>query len=194
MQVMWGSTGAALKAVLVMISTLGCLNGLILGGARLMFAMAHDRIFFRIASRLNDASVPGCVLAIQALWGSVLVLSGNFSDLLNYIGGAGSLFAVLGIAAVFVMRARHPRALRPYRAWGYPWVPAVHLLGSLAIFIDLLVVKTRYRLFGLLIVACAIPVYLWRKRRNAKLEAGGDRVSAIGLQPLFVTSTESETV
>jgi APA family basic amino acid/polyamine antiporter len=194
MQVMWGSTGAALTAVLVMISTLGCLNGLILGGARLMFAMAHDRMFFRIASRLNDASVPGYALVIQAFWGSILVLSGNFSDLLNYIGGAGSLFAVLGIAAVFVMRIRHPQALRPYRAWGYPWIPAVHLLGSLAIFVDLLIVKTRYSLFGLVIVACAIPVYLWRKKKNAKLEAGGGLEPAIGLQPLLVTSTESETV
>jgi len=121
-------------------------------------------------------------------------LSGNFSDLLSYIGGAGSLFAVLGIAAVFVMRARHPHALRPYRAWGYPWVPAMHLLGSLAIFIDLLVVKTRYSVFGLLIVGCAIPVYLWRKRKNAKLVAGGDYEPAIGPQPLFATSTECETV
>jgi basic amino acid/polyamine antiporter, APA family len=75
MQVMWGPTGAALTAILVMISTLGCLNGFILGGGRLMFAMAHDRVFFRIASRLNNASVPGYALMIQALWAAVLVLS-----------------------------------------------------------------------------------------------------------------------
>jgi hypothetical protein len=98
-----------------------------------------------------------CTLAIQALWGSVLVLSGDFSDLLNYMGGAGSLFGELGIAAVFVMRFRHPQALRPYRVWGYPWIPTAHLLGSLAIFVDLPMVKTRYSVFGLVIVSCAIP-------------------------------------
>lgn len=192
MQVMWGSTGAALTAILVMISTLGCLNGLILGGARLMFAMAHDRVFFRIAARLNKASVPGFALAIQALWGTVLVLSGDFSDLLNYMGGAGSLFAVLGIAAVFVMRIKHPQALRPYRVWGYPWVPVLHLLGSLAIFIDLLMVKTRYSVFGLLIVSGAIPVYFWRKRRNANVE-GGAPESPISLRPVFAAG-RSDTV
>jgi basic amino acid/polyamine antiporter, APA family len=193
MQVMWGSTGAALTAVLVMVSTLGCLNGLILGGARLMFAMAHDRVFFRIATRLNDASVPGYALAIQAFWGSVLVLSGDFSDLLNYMGGAGSLFGVLGIAAVFVMRFKHPHALRPYRVWGYPWIPAAHLLGSLAIFVDLLMVKTRYSVFGLVIVSCAIPVYFWRKRRNLKFE-DLELEPAIGLRAAFATTNQSETV
>jgi basic amino acid/polyamine antiporter, APA family len=165
MQVIWGPAGAALTAVLVMISTLGCLNGFILGGGRLMFAMAHDRVFFRIASRLNNASVPGYALAIQAVWSSVLVVSGDFSDLLNYMAGAGSLFAVLGIAAVFVMRIRHPHALRPYRVWGYPWIPLAHLLGSLAIFVDLLMVKTKYSVLGLFVATCAIPVYLWWKRR-----------------------------
>lgn len=192
MQVMWGSTGAGLTAILVMISTLGCLNGLILGGARLMFAMAHDRVFFKLASRLNDASVPGYALAIQAFWGSILVLSGDFGDLLNYMGGAGSLFGVLGIAAVFVMRFKHPQALRPYRVWGYPWVPAVHLLGSLAIFIDLLIVKTRYSVFGLVIVSAAIPVYFWRMRRTAKFEAP-DLQPVIGLQPAFAATNQSET-
>jgi len=193
MQVMWGSTGAALTAVLAIISTLGCLNGLILGGARLMFAMAHDRVFFRIAARLNAASVPGYALALQAFWGALLVLSGDFSDLLNYMGGAGSLFSVLGIAAVFVMRFKHPQAPRPYRAWGYPWVPTLHLLGSLAIFIDLLLVKTRYSVFGLVTVSCAIPVYFWRRRRNLKFE-NRDLETAAGLAPAFARTNRAETV
>jgi basic amino acid/polyamine antiporter, APA family len=187
MQVMLGSKGAWLTALLVMISTLGCLNGLILGGGRLMYAMAHDRAFFRIAAQLNVASVPGYALAIQAGWGAVLVLSGDFSDLLNYMGGAGSLFGVLGIAAVFVMRVKHPQVLRPYRVWGYPWVPALHLLGSLAIVIDLLMVKTRYSVFGLVIVSGAIPIYLWRRRKNAKMEvAEVDEIgSALALGQVF---------
>jgi basic amino acid/polyamine antiporter, APA family len=191
MQVMWGSVGAALTAVLVMISTLGCLNGFILGGGRLMFAMAHDRVFFRIASRLNGASVPGYALAIQAVWGSILVLSGDFSDLLNYMAGAGSLFAVLGIAAVFVMRLRHPHALRPYRVWGYPWIPLAHLCGSLAIFVDLLMVKTRYSVLGLFVAICAIPVYLWWNRR---ILASGELIPSIDLRPPSSNVEESTTI
>jgi APA family basic amino acid/polyamine antiporter len=81
--------------------------------------MAHDRMFPSIASRLNQASVPGFALAIQAIWCSVLVLSGDFSDLLNYMGAAGALFGILSVAAVFVMRIKHPKAFRPYRALGY---------------------------------------------------------------------------
>ena len=189
MQVLWGATGARLTSVLVMISVVGCLNGLILGGGRLMYAMAHDRAFFRIASRLNHASVPGFALAIQALWGSALVLSGDFSDLLNYMAGAGSLFGVLGIAAVFVMRVKDPQALRPYRAWGYPWIPALHLAGSLFIFIDLLVVKTRYSVMGLLVVSCGIPIYLWRQKRITKSETISD--SLVIAAPFSSASTES---
>jgi basic amino acid/polyamine antiporter, APA family len=191
MQVMWGPAGAALTAVLVMISTLGCLNGFILGGGRLMFAMAHDRVFFRIASRLNSASVPGYALAIQAVWSSVLVLSGDFSDLLNYMAGAGSLFAVLGIAAVFVMRFRHPDALRPYRVWGYPWIPLAHLLGSLAIFVDLLMVKTKYSVLGLFVATCAIPVYLWWKGRILE---SGELIPSIDFRPSISNAEESTTV
>jgi basic amino acid/polyamine antiporter, APA family len=191
MQVMWGPTGAALTAILVMISTLGCLNGFILGGGRLMFAMAHDRVFFRIASRLNNASVPGYALMIQALWAAVLVLSGDFGDLLNYMAGAGSLFAVLGIAAVFVLRFKRPQALRPYRVWGYPWIPIVHLIGSAAIFVDLLMVKTRYSVLGLLIASGAIPVYLWNKRRKSQ---AGDLEAAIVLPPVFPNTRKSETI
>jgi APA family basic amino acid/polyamine antiporter len=115
MQALWGKGGARLTALLLMVSTVGCLNGLILGGARLMYAMAHDRVFFRIAARLNDASVPGFALMIQALWASMLALSGDFGDLLDYLGAAGSLFGILTIAAVFVMRFKRPAARRPYR-------------------------------------------------------------------------------
>jgi basic amino acid/polyamine antiporter, APA family len=163
-QVMWGPIGAALTAALVMISTVGCLNGLVLGGGRLMYAMAHDRVFFGFASRLNDASVPGYALALQGIWSGVLIVSGNFGDLLNYMAGAGSLFAVLSIAAVFAMRLRHPETLRPYRAWGYPWVPIIHLAGSLGIFVDLLLVKTKFSVLGLLIATGGIPIYLTMKR------------------------------
>ena len=109
------------------------------------------------------------------------------------MGGAGSLFGELGIAAVFVMRFRHPQALRPFRVWGYPWIPTAHLLGSLAIFVDLLMVKTRYSVFGLVIVSCAITVYFWRRRTTAKF-AASDLETPIGLRPAFAATNQSETV
>ena len=182
MAMLWGSAGAALTAILVMISTFGCINGFILGGGRLIFAMAHDRMFFRIASRLNQASVPAFALAIQAIWCSVLVLSGDFADLLNYMGAAGALFGILSVAAVFAMRIKHPEASRPYRAWGYPYVPAFNLLGSLAILVDLIAVRPRYSLFGLLIVGAGVPIHLWQKRRIRGLGVES-RGLAIALEP-----------
>jgi hypothetical protein len=107
------------------------------------------------------------------------------------MGGAGSLFGVLGIAAVFVMRFKHPTALRPYRVWGYPWVPAAHLLGSLAIFVDLLIVKTSYSVFGLVIVSGAIPIYLWRKKRNANPQP--DAILAMNpLETVFSPTLDSK--
>jgi basic amino acid/polyamine antiporter, APA family len=177
MEMIWGRAGAALIALLVMVSTLGCLNGFILGGGRLVYAMAHDRVFFRIATRLNSASVPAIALVIQAVWGSILVLSGDFSDLLNYMGGAGSLFGILTATAIFVLRIKRPAAARPYRAWGYPFIPAISLAASTAILIDLVVVKPRYCLLGLLIVCSGTPLYLWRKRQIRNLEAGTRQVT-----------------
>jgi basic amino acid/polyamine antiporter, APA family len=182
MAMLWGSAGEVLTAILVMISTFGCINGFILGGGRLIFAMAYDRMFFPIASRLNQAAVPAFALAIQALWCSVLVLSGDFSDLLNYMGAAGALFGILSVAAVFAVRIKHPDASRPYRAWGYPYVPVFNLLGSLAILVDLVAVRPRYSLFGLLIVAAGLPVHLWLKRRIRGLAVESHGL-AIALEP-----------
>lgn len=171
MEVLWGTMGATLTAILVMISTVGCLNGLILGGARLMFAMAHDRFFFRAAAGLNRAAVPGFALGLQALWASVLALSGDFGDLLNYVGAAGSLFGILTIAAVFVLRVKSPELERPYRVWGYPYVPALHMLASFAILLDLILIKPKYTLFGLLIVLSGAPLYFWLNRGGRFKEA-----------------------
>ncbi|MBV8138009.1 MAG: amino acid permease [Deltaproteobacteria bacterium] len=183
MEVLWGSAGARLTSLLVMISTVGCLNGLILGGARLMFVMARDRVFFAAASRLNEASVPSVALTLQALWASTLALSGDFGDLLNYMGAAGALFGILTIAAVFLLRIRKPHARRPYRAWGYPYVPAAHILGSAAILIDLILVKPAYSLFGLLIVLSGVPLYLWIKRRERLAGSSAPEFLALGNEP-----------
>jgi basic amino acid/polyamine antiporter, APA family len=158
MRMIW-SGGGTLTAILVMISTFGCANGMILAGARVTYAMARDGLFFASAGRLNRALVPAAALLMQAGWAAVLALSGTYSELLDYVIFAQLLFYVLTVAAVFVLRRRLPDAPRPYHAWGYPWVPAAYICAAVALMGDLLVVKPRYTWPGLLIAVSAVPVY-----------------------------------
>lgn len=169
-EAMFGGWGAALMAVLIMISTFGCNNGLILAGARVYYAMARDGLFFRAVGRLNRYAVPGVALGLQAVWASLLCLSGRYSDLLDYIIFAVLLFYIATIAGIFVLRRKMPTAERPYRAPGYPLVPLLYIVVAAAIALDLLLVKPRYTGAGLILVASGIPVYFlwrwWQKRRE----------------------------
>src|SRR5208282_3305888 len=166
MQVVWGGAGASFTAILVMISAFGCANGLILTGARVIYAMAEDRVFFAAARRLNGASVPAFALIIQGTWAAVLAVSGTYSDLLDYVIFAQLLFYVLTVGAVFVLRQTRPAAPRPYRAWGYPIVPAAYMVAAAALMIDLLVMKPRFTWPGLLIVLTGVPIYFMTTRKR----------------------------
>jgi basic amino acid/polyamine antiporter, APA family len=166
MAMVWGKAGATITAILVMISTFGCANGLILTGARVTYAMAEDGVFFPAAAELNRARVPGAALRIQALWASLLAVSGTYSDLLDYVVFAQLLFYILTVGAVFVLRVKRAQAQRPYRAWGYPYVPAAYIAAAAALMADLLVVKPRYTWPGLLIVLSGVPIYAIIARRN----------------------------
>jgi len=166
MSAVWGNAGATLTALLVMVSTFGCANGLILTGARVIYAMAQDRLFFLAAGRLNTAAVPAVALLLQGGWASLLTVSGTYSELLDYVIFAQMLFYVLTVGAVFILRRRLPHAARPYRAWGYPLVPAAYILAAGALMIDLLLMRPRYTWPGLLIALSAIPVYAWTVRRR----------------------------
>ncbi|HTX98710.1 MAG TPA: amino acid permease [Bacteroidota bacterium] len=157
--VMLGPPAAILMAVLIMVSTFGCNNGLILAGARVQYAMANDGLFFRKCGTLNRHGVPGVALVIQAVWASLLCLSGSYSDLLDYVVFAVLIFYALTVAGIFVLRRRRPDAERPYRALGYPLIPAVYILAALAIAADLLVVKPDFTWPGMIIVLLGIPVY-----------------------------------
>ena len=150
MQMVWGGAGASITAILVMISGFGCANGLILTGARVIYAMAHDRVFFPAAGLLNTASVPAFALVIQGIWASVLTLSGTYSQLLDYVIFAQLLFYVVTVAAVFVLRRKRPDAPRPYRAFGYPWIPIAYILAAGAMMLDLLDRQAGIHLAGLL--------------------------------------------
>ncbi|MDD5656770.1 MAG: amino acid permease, partial [Elusimicrobia bacterium] len=161
---LFGAPGAAAMAALIMVSTFGCNNGLILSGARVYYAMAQDGLFFRRAASLNRDSVPGVALVVQAAWACGLCLTGAYGDLLDYVIFATLIFYCLTIAGVFVLRRRRPQAARPHRAWGYPVLPALYIAVSAAIGADLLVYKPAYTWPGLLIVLLGIPAYYLRRR------------------------------
>lgn len=163
----FGSISAALMAGLVMISTFGCVNGLILSGARVYYAMAQEGLFFKKAATLNTNGVPGYALVIQAIWASVLCLSGTYGDLLDYATFASLIFYIVTIAGVFRLRRTEPDTERPYRALGYPLVPALYILIATVICIILLITKPTNTWAGVLIVALGVPVYFWQKRKGA---------------------------
>jgi APA family basic amino acid/polyamine antiporter len=165
MELVWPRFGMQAMALAIMISTFGCTNGLILSGARLYYAMSRDGLFFRSVGRLNRHGVPAAGLIFQAVWASLLTFSGTYSQLLDYVIFAALLFYVLTVIGLFVLRVRRPDAERPYRAIGYPLVPALYVLLCAAIMLDLLVVKPVYTWPGLIIVLTGIPVFfLWRAR------------------------------
>jgi APA family basic amino acid/polyamine antiporter len=157
--------GLRLMAVAIMISTFGCVNGLILMGARLYWAMAQDRLFFHRVGALNARGVPAAGLVLQAAWSVVLLFTGTYTELLDYIVFATLLFYVLTVIGLFILRRTRPDAERPYRAFGYPLVPALYVLACAAIMLDLLIVRPVFTWPGLVLVLSGIPVYfLWRWR------------------------------
>ena len=166
MEVMFGASGATIMAVAILISTFGCNNGLILAGARVYYAMARDGLFFRRAGVLNANRVPAVALVLQSVWTALLCLSGTYGQLLNYVIFAALVFYVLTTIGLFILRAKMPNAERPYRALGYPVLPALYiaLAGGVMILILLSPTSRTEAVSGLLLVLIGIPVYyLWRK-------------------------------
>jgi|SRR5579871_918099 len=177
LQSIFPTAGAQIMAIVIMISGFGCINGMILSGARAYYAMALDGVFFRGAAHLNRAGVPGTALKMQAAWTVFLLLvrtydpaTGKFgnlySNLLDYIVSAALIFYILTIAGVFVLRKTRPDADRPYRAFGYPVVPVVYILGALVILGALFLYRTSTTIPGIVIVVIGVPVY-WMFRRNS---------------------------
>jgi APA family basic amino acid/polyamine antiporter len=162
----FGTPGVFLMAGLIMISTFGCNNGLILAGSRLFYAMSKDGLFFNKAGSLNKNSVPGVALWIQCIWSSILCLSGKYSDLLVYSTFASLLFYILTIGGLFILRKREPNADRPYKAFGYPFIPGLYILLALGICVDLLIYDSKNAGIGLLIVLMGVPVYFFTKRKT----------------------------
>ncbi|HTX17304.1 MAG TPA: amino acid permease [Bacteroidota bacterium] len=169
-QAIFGQGGALIMAAFIMISTFGCNNGLILAGARVYYAMAKDRVFFKRTGRLNARGVPSNALLTQGVWASLLCLSGTYSDLLDYVVFAVLIFYVLTILGIFILRVKRPDAERPYKAFGYPGVPALYIILASLICIDLLFVRPNFTWPGLIIVVLGLPVYYLWKSNQSKTE------------------------
>jgi APA family basic amino acid/polyamine antiporter len=182
LQVLLGRAGAAIMAATILISTFGCNNGLILAGARVYYAMAKDGLFFKSVGRLHPKyKTPVVSLGVQAVWTCLLCLSGTYGQLLDYIIFAVLVFYIMTIVGLFVLRRKRPEAPRPYRAFGYPVLPALYV--AMAVFIDavLLRYKPQYTWPGLLIVVLGVPVFfVWhgRKARRAQGECGSSEANA----------------
>jgi APA family basic amino acid/polyamine antiporter len=177
--VIFPGLGATIMAVFIMVSTFGCNNGLILAGARAYWAMARDGLFFKSSGRLNQKHVPAWGLVIQGIWAAMLVLPRTvkvdkvtgaesfgslYNDLLTYVISAALVFYILTIAGIFRLRMTRPDVERPYRAFGYPIVPALYIIGAAVILAVLLIYQTATTWPGFIIIATGIPVYfIWRK-------------------------------
>lgn len=177
LDVVFPGAGATIMAVGIMISTFGCDNGLLLAGARAYYAMARDGLFFKGAGTLNSAKVPAGGLLLQGIWSAFLVLPrtynpatqsyGNlYSNLLDYVVSAALIFYILTIAGVFRLRSTRPDVERPYKAFGYPVIPALYIVGASVILVSLFVYRTSTTWPGLVIVLLGVPVYFYWRRQN----------------------------
>ncbi len=166
--VIFGDVGEWMMAALIVISTFGCNNGLILAGSRLLFAMANDGLFFQKAKHLNKYNVPGVAIWIQCVWASTLCLSGKYGDLLVYATFSSLLFYILTIGGIFILRKKEPETERPYKALGYPIIPIVYCIITFAICIDLLIYDSKNAGLGLFIVLIGVPIYFVFKKYERK--------------------------
>jgi APA family basic amino acid/polyamine antiporter len=166
---MFGPVAVQLMAAAIMISTFGCANGLILSGARVYFAMAKDKLFFKRAAEVHPTThAPIFALIVQSVWAVLLTLSGSYNDLLDYVIFAVMLFYILTIIGLFVLRRTQPNLDRPYKALGYPVLPAIYIVAAGLIEVLLLLYKPNYTWPGLIIVLLGIPVYfVWRVKASA---------------------------
>jgi len=162
----FGENGTYFLAILIMISTFGCNNGLILSGARVYYTMANDGLFFKKTGTLNDSAVPGYALWIQCLVACLLCLSGQYGNLLDMVSFVVVLFYVLTIVGIFVLRKKRPEAPRPYKAFGYPFLPIVYILMGLTFCSLLIFYKPSYTWPGLIITLIGIPIYFVALKRK----------------------------
>ncbi len=166
-QYIFGQAGTLIIAVMIMISTFACNNGLIMAGARVYYTMAKDGLFFKKAAVLNRFDVPAWALWVQGIWASVLCLTGKYGALLDFVVIIVMIFYILTIYGIFILRRKMPNAERPYKAFGYPVLPAFYLVVAIALCIALLIYKTSTCGWGVAIMLAGIPVYYLTREKEA---------------------------
>jgi len=166
--VIFGAAGRSIIAVLIMVSTFGCINGLVMAGARVYYTMAQDGLFFKKAAKLNANSVPEWALWSQALVASLLCLSGRYGDLLDMVSFIVVIFYVLTIIGIFILRRKRPDIERPYKAFGYPVLPFIYVVMGLSFCILLIKFKPEFTWPGLIITLLGVPIYFIALRSNKK--------------------------
>jgi APA family basic amino acid/polyamine antiporter len=164
--IIFGDAAVYLMAVLIMISTFGCNNGIILAGARVYYAMAKEGLFFKKAATLNQFGVPAFALWVQAIWASVLCLSGTYGDLLDYTTFASLLFYIITILGIFILRKKEPHTPRPYKVMAYPFLPVLYIVSAATICVILLYTKPQNTWSGLFIVMIGAPLYFIVKSKK----------------------------
>ena len=165
-QYIFGQAGTYIIAVMIMISTFACNNGLIMAGARVYYTMAKDGLFFKRAATLNASNVPAWALWIQGIWASALCLTGQYGALLDFVVIIVLIFYILTIYGIFILRRKMPNAERPYRAFGYPFLPFLYIILASALCVGLMIYKTDTCGWGVLIMLIGIPVYYLTKRED----------------------------
>jgi len=167
---LFGASAGALISAAVIISTFGSLNGSILAGPRVYYAMAKDGLFFRNASRVHPRfRTPGFAILIQAIWASLLTLVGTFEQIFTFAMFMAIVFWIAATASVFTLRKKHPNLPRPYKTWGYPVVPAIFIAASLGILLNTLLEKPVEALAGIVFTALGIPMYYYWKKKKRNL-------------------------
>jgi len=167
-QEIFGPVGIAILAIMIMVSTFGCNNGLILAGARIYYSMAKDGLFFKKTGTLNKNAVPAYALWLQAVIASIWCLTGKYGDLLDMITCVVVIFYVLCIIGIFWLRYKRPEVPRPYKAFGYPFIPAIYIVMGLSFIILLVIYKPQFTWPGIIITLLGIPLYYVVKQKEAK--------------------------
>lgn len=165
-KVIWGNKGVLFISILILLTTLGCTHATMYGSARTYFAMAREGMFFKFMSRLNKSHVPANVIWIQCLWGCLLVFSGSFDQLTDMVIFAIFIFYGATAVGVFILRKKMPDAHRPYKVWGYPVVPAIFIVFCIGLLVNTFITQPREAIFGLLLMATGIPLFLWFKGKQ----------------------------
>ena len=166
----WGSNGALFISILIMVTTLGCCNATVFSSCRPYYAMAKEGLFFKKVGKLNDKHAPGNSLLYQCIWACILVLSGTFDQLTDMIIFAVFIYYAATTLGVFILRKRMPDAIRPYKVWGYPVVPAIVIVFCAALVFTTFYTNTREAVIGMVLMLTGVPMYWWFKRKNIQSE------------------------